>query len=197
AGWRAQAGGARPGPRGGCTGSAGAARRGLAEGARAGRVARTRPAAPGGAGGRAAAAAAVIRCGPLPGWGASERMELDDLLRGEGLDAEGVEDALAWARRRAAELVRGIDGDPELGPLLGLAVDGHTVPHARVPTPAPAEVRAEVVAVEPAPPAEVTQPVEVAPPVDDETQPVEVAPPDEPAPPVEVTPPAEVAAPDE
>lgn len=46
-------------------------------------------------------------------------MELDDLFKEEGLDAAGVEDALAWARRRAAELVRDVDGDPELGPLLG------------------------------------------------------------------------------
>lgn len=45
-------------------------------------------------------------------------MELDDLLKNEGLDAAGIEDALAWARRRAAELVRDVDGDPELGPLL-------------------------------------------------------------------------------
>jgi hypothetical protein len=45
-------------------------------------------------------------------------MELDDLLKNEGLDAAGLEEALAWARRRAAELVREVDGDPELGPLL-------------------------------------------------------------------------------
>lgn len=45
-------------------------------------------------------------------------MELDDLLKNEGLDAAGIDDALAWARRRAAELVRDVDGDPELGPLL-------------------------------------------------------------------------------
>jgi hypothetical protein len=48
-------------------------------------------------------------------------MELDDLLKEEGLDAAGVEDALAWARRRAAELVRDVGGDPELGPLLDAA----------------------------------------------------------------------------
>jgi hypothetical protein len=52
-------------------------------------------------------------------------MELDDLFKEEGLDAAGVEDALAWARRRAAELVRDVDGDPELGPLLdGIELDG-------------------------------------------------------------------------
>jgi hypothetical protein len=48
-------------------------------------------------------------------------MELDDLLKEVGLDAAGLEDALVWARRRAAELVREIDDDPELGPLLGTA----------------------------------------------------------------------------
>lgn len=55
-------------------------------------------------------------------------MELDDLLRKEGLDAAGLEDALAWARRRAAELVRDVDRDPELGPLL----DGATLVAADV-----------------------------------------------------------------
>lgn len=62
-------------------------------------------------------------------------MELDDLLEKEGLDATGIEDALTWARGRAAELVRGVDGDPELGPLLGGA--GSSSLDEGPPTPGP------------------------------------------------------------
>ncbi|MCX4245416.1 hypothetical protein [Paraliomyxa miuraensis] len=65
-------------------------------------------------------------------------MELDDLLRGEGLDAASLDDALAWARQRAEELVRDVGEDPELGPLL----DGHGTPTGSVPrTPTPAPSR--------------------------------------------------------
>src|SRR5688572_14648886 len=69
-------------------------------------------------------------------------MELDDLLKEVGLDAAGLEDALVWARGRAAELVREIDDDPELGPLLGTA-------KPMAPSEAPRPRR-----VEPAPPVE-------------------------------------------
>jgi hypothetical protein len=71
-------------------------------------------------------------------------MELDELLRKEGLDAAGVADALAWARRRAAELVREVDGDPELGPLLGgvasVAVAEQAVPEEPIPVVRPQRV---------------------------------------------------------
>lgn len=66
-------------------------------------------------------------------------MELDDLLKKEGLDAAGIEDALAWARRRAAELVLDVDGDPELGPLLDgakLVIAGEPAPPRALASPA-------------------------------------------------------------
>ncbi len=67
-------------------------------------------------------------------------MELDDLLKKEGLDAAGVEDALEWARDRAAELVREMEGDPELGPLLdgGMALPSAAAAVSTDAGPAPA-----------------------------------------------------------
>ena len=59
-------------------------------------------------------------------------MELDDLL-----DGEGVDDALAWARRRAEQLVDGIEGDPELGPLLGGAAPRPEGARAAAPSSSP------------------------------------------------------------
>jgi hypothetical protein len=44
--------------------------------------------------------------------------ELEELLQSEGVDAEGVDALLEWARGRAAELIASAEGDPELGPLL-------------------------------------------------------------------------------
>src|SRR5688572_21424362 len=45
-------------------------------------------------------------------------MDLEELLRREGLDAEGLEKTVAWARDRAEELVAPLVADAELGPLL-------------------------------------------------------------------------------
>ena len=53
--------------------------------------------------------------------------ELEELLETEGVDSDGVDDLLAWARTRAEELVGEAEADPELAPLLGKeapAVDG-------------------------------------------------------------------------
>ncbi len=44
--------------------------------------------------------------------------EIDALLQAEGLENEGADALLEWARSRAAELVAQTQGDPELGPLL-------------------------------------------------------------------------------
>jgi hypothetical protein len=44
--------------------------------------------------------------------------EIDALLQAEGLESEGADALLEWARRRAAELIASTEGDAELGPLL-------------------------------------------------------------------------------
>jgi len=62
-------------------------------------------------------------------------MELEDLLQSEGLDADGAEGTLSWARARAEELVAGLVADSELGPLLDSAA-ANTAEQDDVPRPA-------------------------------------------------------------
>jgi hypothetical protein len=44
--------------------------------------------------------------------------EIEALLQAEGLESEGADALLEWARGRAAELIASTEGDAELGPLL-------------------------------------------------------------------------------
>jgi len=48
-------------------------------------------------------------------------VDLQELLEEHGLDAEGIERTLEWARGRADELVSGLEEGSELGQLLGNA----------------------------------------------------------------------------
>jgi hypothetical protein len=44
--------------------------------------------------------------------------DVEALLRSEGVEPDGVDALVEWARGRAAELIATTEGDPELGPLL-------------------------------------------------------------------------------
>lgn len=54
---------------------------------------------------------------------------LDELLASEGLSHDGLDDLVAWAKERAAELAAEAAEDPELGPLLsGSVMQGENRP---------------------------------------------------------------------
>lgn len=60
---------------------------------------------------------------------------VDELLGAEGIDDETqAQELLAWAQRRAAQLVQALADDPELGPLLaGTAEASETSPRSEQP----------------------------------------------------------------